>query len=171
MKISNQYFLDYSVDENIKTVIIATTWWHKKIFNGKNYIDDPKHLILGNSLLNLINKLKLKNKKIFLVGPIQVPLYELPQSLSRLIKFNHINEKELLNKLQVNKKVYDLEYKLVNSLLSEKLQKNFIQLDKIQCDFNKCYYSNEEGIFFADGSHISKIGAKIFTKSFEIIFE
>ena len=171
MKISNQYFLDYSVDENIKTVIIATTWWHKKIFNGKNYIDDPKHLILGNSLLNLINKLKLKNKKIFLVGPIQVPLYELQQSLSRLIKFNHINEKELLNKLQVNKKVYDLEYKLVNSLLSEKLQKNFIQLDKIQCDFNKCYYSNEEGIFFADGSHISKIGAKIFTKSFEIIFE
>ena len=77
----------------------------------------------------------------------------------------------MLDKLQVNKKVYDLEYKLVNSLLSEKLQKNFIQLDKIQCDFNKCYYSNEEGIFFADGSHISKIGAKIFTKSFEIIFE
>ena len=51
------------------------------------------------------------------------------------------------------------------------LENDYIQLDKIQCDFNKCYYSNEEGVYFADGSHISKIGAKLFTKSFEIIFE
>ena len=171
MKISNKYFLDYSSDENIKTVIIATTWWHEKIFNGKNFIDDPNHLVLSNSILNLINKLKLKNKNVFLVGPIQVPLYELPQNLSRLLKFNHINEKQLSNKLQVNRKIYDSDYQLVNSLLSEKLQKNYIQLDKIQCDLNKCYYSNEEGVYFADGSHISKTGAKIFTKPFEIIFE
>ena len=171
MKISNKYFLDYSSDENIKTVIIATTWWHEKIFNGKNFIDDPKHLVLSNSILNLINKLKLKNKNVFLVGPIQVPLYELPQNLSRLLKFNHINEKQLSNKLHVNRKIYDSDYQLVNSLLSEKLQKNYIQLDTIQCDLNKCYYSNEEGVYFADGSHISKIGAKLFTKPFEIIFE
>ncbi len=113
----------------------------------------------------------MKNKNVFLVGPIQVPLYELPQNLSRLLKFKHINEKELLNRLHVNKNTYDFEYQLVNSLLSEKLQKNYIQLDKIQCDLNKCYYSNEEGVFFADGSHISKTGAKLFTKPFEIIFE
>ena len=171
MEISNQYFLKYSTDENIKTIIIATTWWHKRIFNGKNFIDDPKHLVLGNSILNLINKLKSKNKKVYLIGPIQVPLYELPQNLSRLLKFNHINEKELLNRLQVNKKIYNSEYQLINSLLSKKLQKYYIQLDKIQCDFKKCYYSNDEGVFFADGSHISKTGAKLFTKSFEIIFE
>ena len=59
----------------------------------------------------------------------------------------------------------------VNQLLSQKLKNNFIQPHKMQCDMNFCYYSNNEGVFFADGSHISKTGSKVFSKSFEIIFE
>ena len=33
-------------------------------------------------------------------------------------------------------------------------------MNKYQCDEKKCYYYNSEGIIFADGSHISKYGAK-----------
>ena len=171
MRKAQKYFLSYSKDINIKTVVIATTWWHKKIFNGIKFVDDPYHQILSNSLLRLINELKNNNKEVFLIGPIQVPLFELPQELSRLLKFKHIDEKDLIEKLQVNREIYDSEYKSVNLLLNQKLNKNYIQLHKVQCDKQKCYYSNNVGIFFADGSHISKNGAKLFSKSFEIIFE
>jgi len=168
---SNTYFLDYSLDPNIKTVIIATTWSHKKIYNGKKYIDDPDHEILSKSILNLINILKENDKQVFLVSPLQIPTYDLPLELSRLLKFNHISDKELLNELEVDRNVYDNEYKFVNSFFLEKLKKNYLQINKLQCDNQKCYYSNKEGIFFADESHISKFGAKYFSKLFEIVFE
>ena len=168
---SNEYFLDYSKDPNIKLVIIATTWWHKMIYDGKNFIHDPKHKILSESLLDLIKKLKKDNKEVFLIGPIQIPSYELPQKLSRLLKFNHINKKELANKLQIDRKDFDQEYKSVNLFFSQKLKENYIQLDQLQCDNHKCYLSNNEGIFFADGSHISKYGAKFFSKPFKVVFE
>jgi hypothetical protein len=168
---SNTYFLDYSLDPNIKTVIIATTWSHKKIYNGKKYINDPNYEILSKSILNLINILKENDKQVFLVSPLQIPTYDLPLELSRLLKFNHISDKELLNRLEVDRNVYDKEYKFVNSFFLEKLKKNYLQINKLQCDNQKCYYSNNEGIFFADESHISKFGAKYFSKLFEIVFE
>ena len=87
---SNEFFSDYSNDDNIKTVIIATSWWHKEIFDGSRYIEDPQHKLLTESIIDLIEKLKAKEKKVFLIGPIQVPQYDLPQELSRLIKFKHI---------------------------------------------------------------------------------
>ena len=171
MEISKNYFLDYSNDKKIKTIVLATTWWHKNLFDGEKFIDDSDHQILANSLLNLIYELRKKGKKVFLVSPIQVPLYDLPQDLSRLLKFNHINKAELLEKLKVDRKIFDQEYKLVNTLLFEKLNKNFIKLYEVQCDNQVCNYSNNEGIFFADASHISKVGSKHFSKLFEIIFE
>ena len=171
MEVSKNYFLDYSTDKNIKTIIIATTWWHKKLFNGKKHVDDPNHQMLAKSLINLVRKLQEKNKNVFLVGPIQVPLYELPQNLSRLVKFKHINGRELKEKLEIDREIFETEYKLINSMLSQKLKNNFIQLHEFQCDNKKCYYSNDKGVFFADGSHISKTGSNLFIKPFEIIFE
>ena len=155
-------FLDYSNDKKIKTIVLATTWWHKILFDGEKFIDDSDHRILANSLLNLIYELRKKGKKVFLVSPIQVPLYDLPQDLSRLLKFNHINEAELLEKLEVDRKIFDQEYKLINTLLFEKLNKNFIKLYEIQCNNQVCNYSNNEGIFFADASHLSKFWIKTF---------
>ena len=106
-----------------------------------------------------------------MVGPLQVPLYELPQNLSRLLKFKHINESELKKKLQIDREIFDNEYKLINSMLYQKLKNNYIQLHEVQCDKKKCYYSNDEGVFFADGSHISKFGSNLFIKSFRVVFE
>ena len=168
---ARKYFSEYSRDKNIKTIIIATTWWHKKIFDGEKFIEDPQHKILADSLLSLIDDLKRRDIEVFLIGPIQVPLYELPQELSRLLKFNHISDQELINRLQVNREIYDAEYKIINLLLNKKLNNNYIEPSKLQCDKKKCYYSDNNGIFFADGSHISKNGAKFFVKSFENIFK
>jgi len=171
MRKSKEYFNNYSSDESIKKIIIATTWNHKQLYDGQKFINDPNHLRLAKSILNLINDLKKLEKKVFLIGPIQIPSYQLPQNLSRLLKFNHLTQEEFSKELHVSRDVYDINFKLINSLLYKELKNNFIQLHKTQCDRQKCYYSNNKGIFFADGSHISKYGAEFFSKSFEIIFE
>ena len=168
---AKKYFSDYSTDKNIKIIILATTWWHKELFDGEKFIKDPQHKILANSLLSLIINLRKSNIEVFLIGPIQIPQYELPQKLSRLLKFNHINKQELTDRLNINREIYDSDYKTINLFLSQKLNNYYIEPHKIQCDKKKCYFSNNDGIFFADGSHISKNGAKLFVKSFENIIK
>ena len=171
LEISKKYFKKYTKDDQIKTILIATTWWHDKIYNGEKFINDKDHILLANSLLHLVNKLKNLGKEVYLVGPIQVPLFELPQELSRLLKFKHINKNELNKRLRIERNIYEKNYSKANKILSEKLKISFIDLSEIQCDEKYCYYGNNNGIIFADGSHISSYGAKLFSRKFEYIFK
>lgn len=168
---SKKYFKKYAEDPKIKKVLIATTWWHKRVYDGKSYINDKNHLLLANSLINLIDKLENLNKDVYLVGPIQVPLYELPQELSRLLKFNHINKDQLLDKLMVKKIVYKNNYEEINKLLIKRLGNKFINLSYSQCDDNYCYYADDKGVYFADGSHLSYYASNLFSDNFRVIFE
>ncbi len=171
LNLAKEYFEKYTSDDQINTVIIATTWWHENLYNGEKYLEDKKHLLLSESLLQLIEQIKKFNKKVYLVGPIVAPLYELPQDLSRLFKFKHLNENEIKNRLKTEVTTYEDNYKEVNRLLSNKLSLNYVNIIKDQCDENFCYYSDKNGIFFADGSHLSSHGAKLFSKNFRNIFE
>jgi len=171
LKTSNKYFKKYAEDNKITNIIIATTWWHDQLYDGEKFVNDTEHILLARSLLQLVNKLNSLGKIVYLVGPIQVPLYELPQDLSRLLKFNHINKNQLINKLKVDKTTYEKNYGKINKLLSKELNLNFIDLSKEQCDDKYCYYGNNEGIFFADGSHLSNYAANLFSKSFKNIFK
>ena len=146
-KKSKKYFKKYAEDSKIKNILIGTTWWHEKVFDGQRFVNDKEHILLARSLLELIAKLEKLGKNVYLVGPIQVPLYELPQELSRLLKFNHINKNQLINKLKVNKTVYEKNYGKINKLLLSELGSNFIDLSKAQCDNKYCYYGDNEGIF------------------------
>jgi hypothetical protein len=171
LKISNKYFKKYAEDNKITNIIIATTWWHDQLYDGEKFVYDKEHILLAKSLLQLVNKLNSLGKTVYLVGPIQVPLYELPQDLSRLLKFNHINANQLRNKLKVDKSTYENNYGKINKLFSKELNLNFVDLSKEQCDDKYCYYGNNEGIFFADGSHLSNYAANLFSKSFKNIFK
>ena len=107
----------------------------------------------------------------YLIGPIQVPLYELPQELSRLIKFKHITEDELKQRLKVDRSTFDKNYNNVIQILEKKLGSNFIELSELQCDEKFCYYGDEKGVYFADGSHLSKYGINKFQNKLQFIFE
>ena len=68
-------------------------------------------------------------KNVYLVGPIQVPLYELPQELSRLLKFNHINKNQLIDihdnevePVKINRKIPGKKIKSIEVLV--KVQNN-----------------------------------------------
>ena len=168
---SKSYFKKYAEDKQIKKVLIATTWWHKNIYNGDEYITDKNHLLLANSLIDLIGRLENLDKDVYLVGPIQVPLYELPQELSRLLKFNHIDKKQVISRLKEERIIYENSYKEVNKLLSKKLGKNFINLSHKLCDDDHCYYADNEGVYFADGSHLSYYASDLLSDNFRVIFE
>ena len=171
MNLAKDYYENYINDKKIKKIIIATSWWHKKLFDGNKYIDDFDHINLTKSLLDLISKINRNGKEVYLIGPIQVPLYELPQELSRLVKFKHINNYELQERLKEDRSIFDKNYIKSIEILEANLGPNFINLSKTQCDEKFCYYGDEKGIYFADGSHLSKYGTNKFMKSLEIIFE
>ena len=171
MKLAKDYYKNYINDKKIKKIIIATSWWHKTLFDGKKYIDDVNHYKLTNSLLDLIAEIHKNGKEVYLIGPIQVPLYELPQELSRLIKFKHITEDELKKRLKVDRSTFDKNYNNVIQILEKKLGSNFIELSELQCDEKFCYYGDEKGIYFADGSHLSKYGINKFQNKLQFIFE
>ena len=171
MKLAKDYYKNYINDKKIKKIIIATSWWHKTLFDGKKYIDDVNHYKLTNSLLDLIAEIHKNGKEVYLIGPIQVPLYELPQELSRLIKFKHITEDELKQRLKVDRSTFDKNYNNVIQILEKKLGSNFIELSELQCDEKFCYYGDEKGVYFADGSHLSKYGINKFKNKLQFIFE
>ena len=40
-----------------------------------------------------------------------------------------------------------------------------------ECDNKYCYYGDNEGIFFADGSHLTNYATNLFSENFGIIFK
>ena len=70
-------------------------------------------------MLDLIAEIHKNGKEVYLIGPIQVPLYELPQELSRLIKFKHITEDELKQRLKVDRSTFDKNYNNVIQILEK----------------------------------------------------
>ena len=83
----------------------------------------------------------------------------------------HINNYELEQRLKEDRSIFDKNYIKSIEILEANLGSNFINLSKTQCDEKFCYYGDEKGIYFADGSHLSKYGTNKFLKSLEIIFE
>ena len=73
--------------------------------------------------------------------------------------------------MEISKKLETKNYIKSIEILEANLGSNFINLSKTQCDEKFCYYGDEKGIYFADGSHLSKYGTNKFLKSLEIIFE
>ena len=88
-----------------------------------------------------------------------------------MLKFNHINKNQLIDKLKVKKIIYNNSYQEVNELLLKRLGKNFINLSFSQCDDNYCYYADDKGVYFADGSHLSHYASNLFSDNFQVIFE
>ena len=167
---AKEHFEKYAIDKNIEIIILATTWSHDKIFDGEKYINnDP--LIISKSLIDIINKLKNKNKKVFLIGPIQRPNYMFPQNLSRLIKFNHIEENQIESYLRINRTIYNNNYSKSIKLLKSELNNNFIDVSEILCNEKFCFFADENGSYFADDGHLSKYGASLVENKFEIVFK
>ena len=170
-ELSKKQFQVYIEDPKIKTILIASTWKHDILYDGNKYLEDDKHIILANALLALIRQIEKNDKNVFLVGPIQRPLYELPQNLSRMVKFGHIKNNEIDSELKIKREFFEKDYIRAIEILSNEIQKKLIRLDDLQCDYNYCYFGDKKGLYFADGSHISNYGSFFFSRKFNVLFQ
>ena len=141
--------------KDTKNVFIGLTWSSKNFVdeNGKKYID--KNFELRKQSINyLISELEKHKKKVILIGPIMTPNYDFASEYSRQVIFKG-NKFKIKNSF----KKFDDEYKDIINYYEKKLGKNFLQPHKLLCNNKDCFFADENGALFSDGSHLSKRGS------------
>ncbi len=160
LRLANQNFKAYMADQNIKTVVFSTTWYADTWVNSDGVIQiDKSRMKFAHSLLDLISKVQISGRNVYLVGPIEIPNYDLPSVLSRKIKFTQFSTEEALDALKVSRHQFDEKYNQSIHFLQENLGERLILPSKLLCDDVYCYYGREEEIYFADREHLGLIGA------------
>ena len=159
------YFNAILNDENIKIVIIGLTWYVNQVVDSKgNNINDLDFSVRIKATNNLISLLKKKGKKVYLLGPIEIPDKELASILSRQIAIKKIKDYEISSpRINFNKKYnFPIEY------FSKRLKGNFLLPHKILCDIKNCYFADNKGSYFADTNHLSFYGSSKMKDLFNI---
>ena len=82
------------------------------------------------------------------------PNYDFASEYSRQVIFNG-NKFKIKNSF----KKFDDEYKDIINYYEKKLGKNFLQPHKLLCNSKDCFFADENGALFSDGSHLSKHGS------------
>lgn len=148
-------------DKNITSVIIGLTWYSDQLVDSSATISpDPDKLKLSSAIHNLINILEDGGKKVFLIGPLMIPGYDLPSVLSRKIKFKDIKQESVVGYLRDERIKFDSKF---NRLLAEfraRLGERFIAPSDYFCDPSYCYFGDAEGVFFSDSNHLSSYGVQ-----------
>ncbi len=159
LRLAKLNYQAFMADKSIKTVVFSLTWYSDEWINESGRIvRDPDKTALSKSLLHLISLVKASGRDVFLVGPIQVPGYNLPSILSRKVKFEGYSGQALENSLRVPRTTFDSEFKDSVGLLSNELGDNFIRPSDELCDSRYCYLGDPRGVFFSDNSHLSSYG-------------
>tara|TARA_B000000475_G_scaffold173358_1_gene139400 strand:- start:275 stop:2170 length:1896 start_codon:yes stop_codon:yes gene_type:complete len=141
-------------DESIIHVFISMTWYKDSYIdeNGNNLNSN----LLKNSVINLINEIKSKNKTVSLVSPIAIPKQELSSELPRQLKFKWLTKKEIYKSTLVKRKKYDQEFKDLNLIFDKMLGQNYIKVFDDLCDLENCYFIKDNIMYFSDSSHLSE---------------
>ena len=161
LKKTKKYFKEIINNKNINTVIIGLTWYSKDLVDEKEnqYSSFKKR---DESLVYLIEKLKKREKKVFLIGPVEIPGYKLSSIVSRELAF----KKGTPRKLFVPKKKFENKYKESIEFFKQKLGINFLETYKSLCDIKNCYFADNNGSNFSDSNHLSNYGSKKMEKYF-----
>lgn len=152
-------------DKDIEIVIIGFTWYVEQLVDLEgNQIKDSDFSARIKAINNLISSFKDKNKKVYLLGPIEIPEKELASILSRQIAIKKIKDYKLSTpRVEFNKK-----YNLPIEYFSKNMKKNFLLPHKILCDINNCYFADNKGSYFADTNHLSFYGSSKMKDLFDI---
>ncbi|MFT6834217.1 MAG: peptidoglycan/LPS O-acetylase OafA/YrhL [Francisellaceae bacterium] len=141
-------------DKNIKTVIIASTWYLDSYIDADG--NKIKQADMGYSFLTLINDLQKSGKNVALISPIKIPTSDLASKLPRLLKFGHIEESYLNESLRSLRSDYDNKFININSLFKFHLSAHYIEAYRDLCDEEHCYYGRGHNMYFADSHHLSQ---------------
>lgn len=156
LKKARSYFSSIINSKNLEHVLIGFTWYTDKLIDEKgNFYKDTDFVIRKNSINLIIDKLKKNNKKIYLIGPIEIPNEDIALNLSREIVFKNKENYKLFRPI----KIFEKRYSEIIDFYEKKFKKNFFQPHKILCDKLKCYFADQDGSFFSDTNHLSYYGS------------
>lgn len=157
-------------DKNILTVVIGLTWNSDQLVDSYGaIIADSERLILSDSIQDLIRTFEMSGKRVFLIGPLMIPGYDLPSVLSRKIKFNGIDSDSAASYLKDDRLNFDSKFGELIADFRSKLGVRFISPSDKLCDPNHCFYGDAEGVFFSDSNHLSSYGVDKVRELFGVI--
>ena len=150
-------------DNEVKTVIIATTWYSNYYVDINNIKTDKKEI--KKSMDELINQFYYYGKNVILFSPIPIPDNNLTSKLPRKIKFGFLSKEKALEQLSILRFKFDQQFGDINKFFEIKLKNNYIKIYNDLCDKIYCYYGKKEVMYFSDGHHIWSGALNYFSKS------
>ena len=157
-------------DNSISTVFIGTTYGHDVLVQTDGTIvEDPQGLQFADALIDLVDRLEGNQKTVYLMGPIQVPGFDLPGELSRRLRFGGISEIEVRQALELPRNIFDERFSSTIDALSERLGPNFLRPDTKLCDPEICFLGDANGSFFADSNHLGHHGINTIQPIFDMV--
>lgn len=157
-------------DKNISTVVIGLTWYSDQLVNSSSTIvSDTDRLNLSSAINDLIGTLEDGGKKVFLIGPLMIPGYDLPSVLSRKIKFKGVEQESVLGYLRDDKVKFDSEFASLSAGFRARLGDRFIAPSDSFCDPSYCYFGDTDGVYFSDSNHLSSYGVQRVKDLFGVI--
>jgi peptidoglycan/LPS O-acetylase OafA/YrhL len=158
-------------DANVSTVILGMTWYSDTLVDSSSAIikdDDKSQLLLA--IKDLIVRLEGGEKRVFLIGPLMIPGYDLPSVLSRRIKFEGLDYKSVEAHLRVGSSEFDSQFSGILAELKALLGDRLILPSSKFCDLKNCYLGDFDGVYFSDSNHLGSYGVTKVEELFEVIF-
>ena len=140
-------------DKSIKKIILVMTWDNDTYVNVNGLTVNKKVFML--SLNDLIDKITLSGKEVFVFSPIAIPNKDLASTLPRLIKFSHISIDQALKQTFISRYEYENQFSYINLFLNKRLGDRYIEVWRDLCDTKKCYFAKDNKMFFSDTNHLA----------------
>ena len=152
-----------SSDDNISTVIIATTWY------SDSYVDDNGNNIdrskLNESINQLVEDIRSSGKYPVLLSPLAISNRDYASELPRKLRFNHLSEHMALDIIKVPRSHFDKQFSDANLFFEESMGNAYVKMYDDLCDQFYCFFGTKDLFYFSDANHLSKHAFIAFSKS------
>jgi peptidoglycan/LPS O-acetylase OafA/YrhL len=156
-------------DKNISTVVIGLTWYGHKLVDSSSAILSFDMTRLKEAIFDLISALEMRGKKVFLIGPIMIPNFEIASVLSRKIKFQGLDYDSTKKYLIAGRSIFDSQYGTLISQFKSRLGQRFIDPSSKLCNLTSCFFGDSEGAYYSDSNHLGAYGIRKIEGIFDII--
>ena len=154
---------EVSRDDNISTVIIATTWYNDSyVDDNGNDIDRSK---LNESINQLVEDIRGSGKYPILLSPLAISNRDYASELPRKLRFNHLSEHMALDMIKVPRSYFDKQFSDTNLFFEESMGNAYVKVYDDLCDQYYCFFGTKDLFYFADANHLSKHAFIAFSKS------
>ena len=165
-KINFEAVLD---DERIEKVVLAMTWEERSYYDTKRQSFDGTLDQVVESLLGMIQRYEKTGRIVTLVGPVVTPGYNYPSVISRYIRFKSLTNDDYEELRGIDKSSLNETYERYARMFRQKLGMRYIDPMTKLCVNNRCYFSDYNGSYFADKSHLSEYGRSFLKDLFHVL--